>query len=124
MAEAWDEGRRVDAVELMGLVGEIFRACGMEDDDAHLMADSLVYADLGGVHSHGVLRVPEYAEKLTAAGVDPRASIPSFSTRPLRVRRTARSAFTSRRASHCPRAGRSMPRGGRPPIQRRPSPGC
>ena len=78
MAEAWDEGRRVDAVELMGLVGEIFRACGMDDDDAHLMADSLVYADLGGVHSHGVLRVPEYAEKLTAAGVDPRASIIVF----------------------------------------------
>ena len=72
MAEAWDEGRRVDVVELMGLVGEIFRAYGMDDDDAYLMADSLVYADLGGLHSHGVLRVPEYAEKLTAAGVDPR----------------------------------------------------
>jgi len=68
MAEAWDDGRRVDAVELMELVGAIFRACGMDDADAHLLADSLVYADLGGVHSHGVLHVPKYAVTLTADG--------------------------------------------------------
>ncbi len=72
MSEAWDEGRRVDAGELLGLVSAIFRRCGMEDADAHLLADSLVFADLGGIHSHGVLRVPEYAQKLTADGVDPR----------------------------------------------------
>ena len=29
-------------------------------------------ADLRGVHSHGLLRVPEYAEKLREGGVDPR----------------------------------------------------
>ncbi|MEE3258742.1 MAG: Ldh family oxidoreductase [Candidatus Latescibacterota bacterium] len=72
MAKAWDDDRRVDAVELMELVGAIFRACGMDDADAHLLADSLVYADLGGVHSHGVLRVPKYAVTLTADGVNPR----------------------------------------------------
>ena len=36
------------------------------------LADSLVHADLRGVHSHGVLRVPEYVKKLTVGGVDPR----------------------------------------------------
>lgn len=40
--------------------------------DAWLLSDSLVYADLGGVHSHGVLRVPEYVLRLTKGGVDPR----------------------------------------------------
>jgi len=72
MAEAWDEGTRVDAGELLELVSAVFRRCGMNETDAHLLADSLVFADLGGIHSHGVLRVPEYAKKLTVDGVDPK----------------------------------------------------
>ncbi len=71
MAEAWDEGRRVDAAELLALVSAVFCGCGMSRDDAHLLADSLVFADLGGIHSHGVMRVPEYVKKLTRDGVDP-----------------------------------------------------
>jgi LDH2 family malate/lactate/ureidoglycolate dehydrogenase len=39
--------------------------------DAALLADSLVSADLGGVHSHGVLRVPEYVGRLRRGEVDP-----------------------------------------------------
>ena len=44
----------------------------MSDDDAALLADSLVQADLRGIHSHGVLRVPDYVAKLTREGVNPR----------------------------------------------------
>jgi LDH2 family malate/lactate/ureidoglycolate dehydrogenase len=62
----------VDSAELRALLGRIWQAAGMAADDAHLLADSLVDADLRGVHSHGVLRVPEYVHKLTTAGVDPR----------------------------------------------------
>lgn len=72
MAEAWDEGKRVDAGELLELVAAVFRRCGMDEADAQLLADSLVFADLGGIHSHGVLRLPEYVGKLTVDGVDPR----------------------------------------------------
>jgi LDH2 family malate/lactate/ureidoglycolate dehydrogenase len=72
MSEAWEEGKRVDADELLALVSTIFQRCGMSNDDAHLLADSLVCADLGGIHSHGVLRVPDYVKKLTLEGVDPR----------------------------------------------------
>jgi L-2-hydroxycarboxylate dehydrogenase (NAD+) len=64
--------QRVDANGLLTLVATIFRHCHMEDRDARLLADSLVAADLGGVHSHGVLRVPEYVHNLTQGGVDPR----------------------------------------------------
>jgi len=71
MAEAWDEGTRVAAHELLELVAAVFRRCGMEDKDAHLLADTLVFADLSSIHSHGVLRVPEYAKKMTVDGVDP-----------------------------------------------------
>jgi LDH2 family malate/lactate/ureidoglycolate dehydrogenase len=44
----------------------------MSPDDAALLADTLVAADLRGVHSHGVLRVPEYTKKLLGGGVDPK----------------------------------------------------
>src|SRR3954468_21307673 len=64
--------KRVAAGALRVLVTSIFRRCAMEEADAALLADSLVAADLRGVHSHGVLRVPEYVKKLTVEGVDPR----------------------------------------------------
>jgi len=64
--------KRVDAKGLLPFVQAIFETCEMSEDDAHLLADSLVDADMSGVHSHGVLRVPEYVKKVTVDGVDPR----------------------------------------------------
>jgi LDH2 family malate/lactate/ureidoglycolate dehydrogenase len=72
MEQSIDTERRVNADELLALVTSVFLRCKMEEADAGLLADSLVQADLGGVHSHGVLRVPEYVKKLTRDGVDPR----------------------------------------------------
>ena len=63
---------RVPANALRALCADVFQRCGMDDADAALLGDSLVAADLRGVHSHGVLRVPEYAKKLTQDGVNPR----------------------------------------------------
>jgi len=63
--------RRIQAADLQTLVTNILVACAMDRTDAHLVAETLVYADLSGVHSHGVLRIPEYVKKLTQAGVDP-----------------------------------------------------
>ena len=37
-----------------------------------LLAGALVNADQRGIHSHGTLRVPDYVDKLTKGGVDPR----------------------------------------------------
>jgi len=67
-----DLEQRVRADDLVLFVDKAFRRSGMERGDARLLADSLVAADLRGVHSHGVLRVPEYVAKLTGGGVDPR----------------------------------------------------
>jgi LDH2 family malate/lactate/ureidoglycolate dehydrogenase len=64
-------GGRVSAPELQAFVEDVFRRCGMEERDARLLAETLVTADLRGVHSHGVLRVPEYVRKLTRQGADP-----------------------------------------------------
>jgi LDH2 family malate/lactate/ureidoglycolate dehydrogenase len=56
---------------LLDLVTRIFQAHGMREADARTVADNLVDADVRGVHSHGVLRVPDYVAKLTHGGVDP-----------------------------------------------------
>lgn len=65
------EEQRIRANDLLAAVATIFEGVGMAAPDALLLADSLVFADLRGIHSHGVLRVPEYVEKLTAKGVNP-----------------------------------------------------
>jgi L-2-hydroxycarboxylate dehydrogenase (NAD+) len=61
----------VDAGVLLRRVRTIFERCAMAPDDAQLLADSLVVADVRGVHSHGVLRVPDYVKKLTREGINP-----------------------------------------------------
>jgi LDH2 family malate/lactate/ureidoglycolate dehydrogenase len=66
-----DTDRRVDATRLKEALTTIFEACTMAEPDADLLAATLVHADLRGVHSHGVLRVPDYVKKLTIDGVDP-----------------------------------------------------
>jgi LDH2 family malate/lactate/ureidoglycolate dehydrogenase len=63
---------RVDARELRRHVTRIFEHCGMDSGDAGLLAETLIESDLRGVHSHGVMRVPEYVKKLLHDGVDPR----------------------------------------------------
>ena len=44
----------------------------MSSEDANEISESLVAADMRGIFSHGTLRVPEYVEKLSVRGVDPR----------------------------------------------------
>lgn len=67
-----DREIRISRVLLRDTVSAIFRAAGMADDGADIVARSLVDADLRGIHSHGVLRVPDYVGKLTRDGADGR----------------------------------------------------
>ena len=64
--------RRVAPRQLESAVSQIFEACGMTKAHASLLAHSLAVADQRGIHSHGTLRVPDYVDKLTTGGVDPR----------------------------------------------------
>lgn len=50
----------ISAVELAAFARRLFVAKGMADHDAALVADVLVWADLRGVDSHGVERLPSY----------------------------------------------------------------
>jgi hypothetical protein len=52
---ATDRERRVAKGWLDALVTSVFERCGMDAADAALLADSLVTADLGGVHPRALL---------------------------------------------------------------------
>ena len=61
MTETTKTGRvRADA--LRAFTARLFEAAGMKDRNAATVADVLVWANLRGIDSHGVLRVPSYLE--------------------------------------------------------------
>ncbi len=60
---------------LRDFVTKIFEAHGMPHDDAFVVADHLVEADLRGVYSHGVIRVEPYTNRLKAGGMNPRPNV-------------------------------------------------
>lgn len=68
------DGAVIDHRALSQVVEAIFTACRVSAEDARIITRSLVQADLRGIHSHGVLRVPDYVAKLTTGGVDPRGA--------------------------------------------------
>jgi LDH2 family malate/lactate/ureidoglycolate dehydrogenase len=53
---------RIGADDLRAMVAGIFAARGTAEADAAAVADALVWANLRGVDSHGVSRVPRYLE--------------------------------------------------------------
>lgn len=52
----------VNADDLRAVVAGVFRARGAREADAAAVADALVWANLRGIDSHGVSRVPRYLE--------------------------------------------------------------
>jgi LDH2 family malate/lactate/ureidoglycolate dehydrogenase len=52
----------VDADDLRAVVAGVFQARGTREADAAAVADALVWANLRGIDSHGVSRVPRYLE--------------------------------------------------------------
>lgn len=60
---------------LRAFTHETFVALGLPDADAGLVADGLIEADLRGLASHGVARIPIYAKRLKCGIVNPRPTI-------------------------------------------------
>ena len=53
----------------------VFRACGVPEEDAALAAGVLASADLRGIDTHGVARLPQYHEMLELGRINPRPEI-------------------------------------------------
>ena len=65
----------VDAAELQAFAMQLFMARGLPQDDAELIAEVLVWANLRGVDSHGVLRIPGYLARVGNGQNNPRPDI-------------------------------------------------
>jgi LDH2 family malate/lactate/ureidoglycolate dehydrogenase len=65
----------VNAEALRGRVAAIFERLDVPAEDAGIVAHHLVEADLRGVHSHGVIRVPTYVQGIRAGKINPRPNL-------------------------------------------------
>lgn len=59
---------------------------GVPEADAVLVADCLLYANLSGVDSHGIVRLPHYIRRLRNGTINPRPSITFDTPRPAILR--------------------------------------
>lgn len=64
------EEMRVSHSTLVQLGRAVFSAVGVPDADADITSKSLVDADLRGVHSHGMQRLPWYVSRLQQGGTN------------------------------------------------------
>jgi LDH2 family malate/lactate/ureidoglycolate dehydrogenase len=69
------EDIRVSATALEAFTREVFGRVGMPSEDAAIEAEVLVWANLRGVDSHGVLRIPWYVELADRGDMNPRPKI-------------------------------------------------
>lgn len=65
----------VSPPQLAALVRDIFARRGMSEAHAALVADALVWAELRGMETHGVMRVPRYVEFIRKGDFNVRPSI-------------------------------------------------
>ncbi len=70
-----DQYIRVDAGRLRSFVSEVFVKLGVPKEDADIVADNLVAADLRGIESHGVSRLRRYVDGIKVGAVKTRPDI-------------------------------------------------
>ncbi len=61
----------IDATHLRTLQRDLYSAAGFPEDQAHIVADHLVDANLYGHDSHGVIRTPGYIRAIISGNIKP-----------------------------------------------------
>ena len=70
-----DNARRTPAAAILSFMTDAFRACGLPDADAKIVAGAMLDADLSGSDAHGIFRLAGYVKQLKAGIYNPRANI-------------------------------------------------
>ena len=65
----------VSAAALARFATDVFARAGLPRADAAVIAEVLVWANLRGVDTHGVLRIPRYVELIESGEMNPRPAI-------------------------------------------------
>lgn len=61
--------KRIPSDSLRAYGESVLRSCGVPPDDAKAVVDCLLYANLSGVDSHGIVRLPHYVTRLTNGSI-------------------------------------------------------
>jgi len=70
-----DSETRIETARLRDFIATALRKLGMPDDDAATVAALMADADLQGSDGHGVIRLPHYARRIRAGGLNLRPAI-------------------------------------------------
>src|SRR5215470_2742697 len=76
----------IDAGRLESLSTRIFERLGAPSADASWISRLLVLANLRGHDSHGVIRIPQYAEGVRTGSIDPKSPITVLAETPVTAR--------------------------------------
>lgn len=76
-----EDSKLVFEENLRQTVEALFKAVGIRDTDAEICTDNLIQANLWGIDSHGVIRVPLYVDRILCGGInkEPEHRLHSFS---------------------------------------------
>ncbi|MDE2955288.1 MAG: Ldh family oxidoreductase, partial [Gemmatimonadota bacterium] len=66
---------RIRAEHLEPFIQSVFENAGMPPEDAAIEAEVLIWANLRGVDSHGVLRIISYLNNIETGAMNPRPNI-------------------------------------------------
>jgi len=66
---------RVNSEALLGFATQAFAKVGMPEEDAAWSAETLVQAELRGVSSHGIIRLPGYVKRFESGMLNPKPKI-------------------------------------------------
>ena len=88
-----DSEVRVEAEKLRRFTTEVFTRVGLPPEDAATEAELLIWANLRGVDSHGVLHVQRYVAAVEAGGMNPSPDIQIVNETPATVLIDADRAF-------------------------------
>lgn len=69
------EPARVPAAHLQAFIARAFEAAGVPPEDAAIVAELMVRADINGSDGHGVFRLAQYIRRIKAGGMNVRPNI-------------------------------------------------
>ena len=64
--------RRIPAAAILAFMTDAFRACGLPEADAKVVAGAMLDADLSGSDAHGIFRLAGYVKQLRSGIFNPR----------------------------------------------------
>ena len=73
---------RINHESLRQFVANVFVKAGLAPDEANIEAEVLVWANLRGIDSHGVLRIPSYLDSIDAGLMNTRPDIKTIKETP------------------------------------------